>query len=870
MKLSTKLLGVLLVLLLISISSASIAASIGKTTDNTAIISVTFSGTGGQTSIPIVNISASNSTLDSSQIETLTASVQNSTGPYTYNFSVLDASTNQTVIASGQQSGSSFTFNTGIAGNLTTELYARVNVTNSTGDVGVSSNLSIDVNTAPVITIIQSINKTEPGQNETYFIDIGGGTGPFNVELYNETGSASQGKNITTNSNEFQANESVGDTLYNQSVVLPQGYETYLCEGAANFSFSSVNPFSWTNDTGGIISSIGHQSSNICVTNSTNSELPGTAMAGIGFNEPVSSYSFYDTLTSLSPTASQLSYTIDSSNSFVVIMAAGGFGTPSHGPPYGPITGVQLESSQNCQQVIFANNSDQSEGVYIAVCNAKNPGTYYAQINQTGGTTISAAAYVFNSMPSGGAGNVSFNTSIVGNFLFKAIATDDGTSTPFIFNSSSSELNVYTPLRQPIISLSASNTILDSGQIETFNITVNASNSLNLETNTPFEVKLSNLTGSVQQGNSVLIPGYGGSNTISFTTSYNAIFNIFDYYALSLTANNTAIGSNSVAITVDTVPSITLSASNATLHSGQNESFTITLNSGVGPFSFELLNVTGNAQQGGNVLLSESNNTNTISFTAGSVGNYTFETVSVDNSPTTPYYFNSTKLTITVSNPATGGSGAFTGGAPSSGGNPVVTSQPSISISKYDNGSQKGYEIYNLSQQDSETLTFDNNAKIVKFTVDFLTPTSAEVTVNNQELTLTIGEPVAFVDPDNYTYYIELADIDYVPVGETITLIVYGRPNAAVLAVNTSSQNTNSTIKQVPKEPPANTITPATPQASSPTNQHNTFVTTVPQRFDYALVFGAAIIVLIIVVPFTMIIMRTRKGRKGAQRRGQK
>jgi hypothetical protein len=81
--------------------------------------------------------------------------------------------------------------------------------------------------------------------------------------------------------------------------------------------------------------------------------------------------------------------------------------------------------------------------------------------------------------------------------------------------------------------------------------------------------------------------------------------------------------------------------------------------------------------------------------------------------------------------------------------------------------------VPDLAQSNSETLHLGN--KTITVVVNFISDTAAGVTVNNQTFTLTPGSPVAFIDPANYSYYVNLVNISYLSIHHTITLQVYGQ-----------------------------------------------------------------------------------------------
>lgn len=180
------------------------------------------------------------------------------------------------------------------------------------------------------------------------------------------------------------------------SITLPSGYRLYLCGAGANYTFAtSGTAFTWTQDVGapsgapinnGENASIGHQSSNICTAYTTGATDPGLALAGIGINQIY--YTLYSNATAKSHKSS-LSYTVSTSNSFVVILADAG---------YYNFTAV-TPSSSTCVKQQFVNNSDSYESAYVATCQNQASGSYTvaattAKVPDKGSSVI--AAYVFS------------------------------------------------------------------------------------------------------------------------------------------------------------------------------------------------------------------------------------------------------------------------------------------------------------------------------------------------------------------------------------------------------------------------------------------------------------------------------------------
>ena len=203
-------------------------------------------GTGSTGGTGFAYIAASNTTtVDAGQIENFSVSVAGGTGPYTFNIIVYNAITNLPIsndlITGSPNTGNAFILQipTSWAG---TTIYANVIVSNSlgsdpagliTGDIANSINTpNIIVETAPTITITPSSNpmivnnplygNTHPV--ETYTLAVTGGVGPFNIELYNVTGSTQQGSNVVIASPGGTA--TIAFTVYNAGSFVYNGIST--------------------------------------------------------------------------------------------------------------------------------------------------------------------------------------------------------------------------------------------------------------------------------------------------------------------------------------------------------------------------------------------------------------------------------------------------------------------------------------------------------------------------------------------------------------------------------------------------------------------------------------------------------------------
>ncbi|MGD0632629.1 MAG: hypothetical protein ABR987_25165, partial [Terracidiphilus sp.] len=124
-----------------------------------------------------------------------------------------------------------------------------------------------------------------------------------------------------------------------------------------------------------------------------------------------------------------------------------------------------------------------------------------------------------------------------------------------------------------------------------------------------------------------------------------------------------------------------------------------------------------------------------------------------------------------------GGGGGGSAGAVGAGGGGGGSSKPIVT--KVSDGNVTGYIISNIAQLNSFNLTFSN--KSVNITENYVTPTSAGVTVNrNVSYALNINQ-TNLIAPGRNNTYLKLLNISYIPIEQTITLYVYSVKNAPVL-----------------------------------------------------------------------------------------
>ncbi|MGH8415485.1 MAG: beta strand repeat-containing protein, partial [Gammaproteobacteria bacterium] len=286
--------------------------------------------------------------------------------------------------------------------------------------------------------------------------------------------------------------------------------------------------------------------------------------------------------------------------------------------------------------------------IFSAVASAgTGPYTYnFLVFNSIGNTIIatqvgSSTTYPFVS-----------NSNLVANTYYANVIVTDSATTPTKANSINS--GIISVNSAPSLSISASNTLIDSGQSVTFMFTDTGGSGSHYTT------ELLNQTGSQSQVQSnVLITSVGGSNSITFTTSSPTQGNTFTYNALSTDQGTTlpySFNSAKQSIAVNAIPTVsTFMQSNTALDTGQYDTYTLTLTSSTGTGPFTVNFVYTNNGVSANILTGVAiggTATNTLKFTTA--GTYTINAIVTDTGTTTAYVFNSATLSASVSSGVTG------------------------------------------------------------------------------------------------------------------------------------------------------------------------------------------------------------------------
>jgi hypothetical protein len=193
---------------------------------------------------------------------------------------------------------------------------------------------------------------------------------------------------------------------------------------------------------------------------------------------------------------------------------------------------------------------------------------------------------------------------------------------------------------RPQLTISPSNVVLDSGEYETYTLTVTGGAG-------PFTVELYNITGGKQVGSSVLIPTAGGSNTVTFqskatgTFAYNGIA-AQGAYKFNSTSNTIVVNPSLVP------PTITVAGSKY----DQGESVTLASSMAAGgtpPYVYTFVITNSNTMQ--TFYACTDINNNFCTFSATQLGPFFANVIVTDSAYPTPGSVNSLNSADFVVNP---------------------------------------------------------------------------------------------------------------------------------------------------------------------------------------------------------------------------
>ena len=222
--------------------------------------------------------------------------------------------------------------------------------------------------------------------------------------------------------------------------------------------------------------------------------------------------------------------------------------------------------------------------------------------------------------------------------------------------------------------------------------------------------------------------------------------------------------------------------------SGQIITFTTSINNGITPYTYNFIV----SYLSNNTIVSSSGplSANTFSYSTPLTGTFHANVIATD-SANIPISQNSVYSDIfviisgtggtTTTIPYGGGGGAAGGGGGGGGPSPgvpiFVSSTKPVPIQNNTvptHPSAACYIFDNLTQYNQANLTLNDTR--FQLRVNFITPTSAGVTVNNSSYTLYANTTQQIYRNTDFNYTIELTNLSYVPIEDTVQLKVCSTP----------------------------------------------------------------------------------------------
>ena len=153
-------------------------------------------------------------------------------------------------------------------------------------------------------------------------------------------------------------------------------------------------------------------------------------------------------------------------------------------------------------------------------------------------------------------------------------------------------------------------------------------------------------------------------------------------------------------------------------------------------------------------------------------------------------------------------------------------------IIPYSNITQLGYHLMNMSTYSVTTLTIGNHT--LKYTQNYITPSTAGVTINNVSYSLNASQTIAL--SGNNGVYIALVKVNYIPRLHTVDLNIYQKVTTTTTTIApTTTIAQSTTICSLPMIPAgctwistANATAPCAGHVACPTNTTISATTTQP------------------------------------------
>ena len=553
--------------------------------------------------VPKVQLSApSNIVLDQGQTETYSATVYNGIGPFTLDLMQTDSSTpiaTNTVSAGsiGNAAGTTVTFATFTPKFGTDTYYVKAVDTGTTpGAVDpanynfISTSNTVVVNATPTIKLNITNATLDSGQTETFNIKINGGTSPFEVELYNITGSKPVGNVIVdspggTNTISFKVYSSVNGNTFTYNAI------------ATDMGTTSPYTFASNSNTMTVDTNMSQPKVTVGGKHFDVGEAVEASVSGFGGGTPPYSYSF----TIVNKNTSAVLYTCTNINAAICTFTATQTGV------YGanvivsdsastPATVTGTSNTFDVNPNFF--NSEAKVTLNRTTLDIGNSILLNANIVGLGGTTpyaytfkvynysTKALVYTSPTQTTASTSNAFAYAPSTNGIFYAAVTVMDNASPQEPITSPNSSAFLVGSISHPTLTLSATSPALDSGETET--MTINEFGGIG-----PFTVALYNVTNpsKVQQiGSNVTISSSGGTNTISFTVPSVTSASVFSYNAVATdSVTHDVFNSTKVSITVNPPLNSNVTATPNAIDLGQSSLITATIKGGTSPYSFNFI-----------------------------------------------------------------------------------------------------------------------------------------------------------------------------------------------------------------------------------------------------------------------------------------
>ena len=221
-----------------------------------------------------------------------------------------------------------------------------------------------------------------------------------------------------------------------------------------------------------------------------------------------------------------------------------------------------------------------------------------------------------------------------------------------------------------------------------------------------------------------------------------------------------------------------LVASNPTPYIGQQVLLTAEISGGYPPYAYSMTILNSSGHTIGTSTVVSTSQYATLSFTPknNALGiDKAYVSVTENTTPSVSYTLN----TSFIVSGSLAGSGSSSSGSPSRGGTVLITTYGSSSCSTISNFSQNNYQILRVS----------NN--VFKVTEDYITPTTAGITVNNTEYEFGVKQPLGIGAINGVSYNITMLNLSYTPAHNAVVVSICGRTAAPAQPATTTVAPSN-------------------------------------------------------------------------------